>query len=146
MGRTHDPIFPQSYERTELPSVRHLKVEMENVPFSNSSSLKYSLFSSLFFPGAIDLHIRLWGNKHGLGEDALCMFRDVEQFARVERFHFEVYGPEGRGSLALRAWPPLDLIPRLKHFTVQTNTPLVLTRDSPIGRDGYEPLIFPGYF
>ncbi len=98
LGRTHDPIFPQSYERTELPSVRHLKVEMENVPFSNSSSLKYSLFSSLFFPGAIDLHIRLWGNKHGLGEDALCMFRDVEQFARVERFHFEVYGPEGHKS------------------------------------------------
>ncbi len=29
---------------------------------------------------------------------------------------------------------------------MQTNTPLVLTRDSPIGRDGYEPLIFPGYF
>ncbi len=97
-----DPGDLQPNERTELPSVRRLRIETEYVHERGevSALLKCALFSSLFFPGAVDLHVGLKGIMseilalQGLRLDAevAYIFRHVEQFPRVERFHLEVFG------------------------------------------------------
>ncbi len=53
--------IPQ-YEKTELTSVRRLRIDTECDFASGSESLlKKSLFSSLFFPGVVDLRVRFSG-------------------------------------------------------------------------------------
>ncbi len=103
-----EPITIRNYKRTDLPSVRRLRIETELRKFdSGSSLLKRSLFSSLFFPGVIDLHVRLCGELPKLypyspndsnsdttlelAIEVMDIFRNIEQFLRVERFHLELH-------------------------------------------------------
>lgn len=136
-----DEVLP--YERTELPSVRRLKIEteFEDQLHSRSRSIKRSIFSFLFFPGAIDLHVRLSGElfQYEPGPDhvpdslnlnkreLMCIFRHIEQFPRVERFCLEIsayYSDDDFRRfewIALEVMPPLHMLPSAKHFILQSN-------------------------
>ncbi len=145
-----EPGEVRSYERTELPSVRRLKIEteFEYLLHSHSRPIKRSIFSSLFFPGAIDLHVRLSGvlfqsdpSPDNLPEflnlnkrEVMCIFRHVEQFPRVERFCLEIsarYSDDDfRGGewITLKVVPPLHMLPSVKHFILQSNVGLYMDK------------------
>ncbi len=62
--RPQDNIFNdavQLYEKTELPSIRRLNLEVEVYYGLLAPLRKRSLFSSLFFPGVVDLHVKCRG-------------------------------------------------------------------------------------
>ncbi len=148
-----EPITIRNYKRTDLPSVRRLRIETELRKFdSGSSLLKRSLFSSLFFPGVIDLHVRLCGELPKLypyspndsnsdttlelAIEVMDIFRNIEQFLRVERFHLELHAlcdalpntaawigsQQGRISLFV----PLNMLPSAKHISLQSNRSIVM--------------------
>ncbi len=145
----------QSYEVLELPSVRHLRIETEYVDdYSRASSIqKLFLFSSLRFPGIVNLHVKVSGtldekddeqdgvaSLHLEGEIMRILW-NFEQFPRVECFHLEVcaicnedpytYGffESQYGVVALII--PIELLPSVKHFTLYSNKKLEIEdRDS----------------
>lgn len=163
---THPEILPsEPYVRTKLPSVRRLRIETffeDNLdPWSSNfwggeynstpSRLKRTLFASLFFPGVVDLRIRLRGEmlKHeptsyasyvDLAKEMTAIFSDVEQFPRVESFRLEVCGTPFSGH-NVNHWIdspdnyitldiPLEMLPGTKHFTIhlQSETPVEIHR------------------
>lgn len=133
------PILPSA--RVELPSVRCLRIDVRNSSDHDVEHLKRNLFSSLWFPGVLDLHIRLECQRTRVrfiprvGDDTDFDFNDElhlilwdwEQFARVQNLHLEVYGAcsgflkrETRfGTHYVRV--PLNKFPELKHLTLQSN-------------------------
>ncbi len=91
------------------------------------------LFSSLLFPGAVNFRVRLNGELAKVTREddcaVLCLdpemtsiFRNVEQFARVERFHLEAYASNRITKYdAIILQIPLDVLPDVKHLTLQSN-------------------------
>ncbi len=140
--RFSGPLFQPVviFQRTELPNVRRLKIEtaFSCAFYSPSRPLMRSIFSSLFFPGTVDLHVRFSGKmcrrapgpdfESDLRGEVMCIFRHVEQFPRVERFRLETYGHfpyEASHDGDDWTWPqlllPLDMLPNAKHVILQSN-------------------------
>lgn len=139
-----DDIQFERLEETELPCVRHLRVETDDLRWGSVSHLKY-LFSPLVFPRAVALSVILSGyvSKTYPEEDSAelylcdeveCIFQHVAQFPQVEWFLLEVKGMNiaaGSGAKTvyqleaeqgtIRAIVPLKMLPSLKHFTLCTN-------------------------
>jgi len=139
-----EPSESQQYERTELPSIRHLRIETEreSVHDSDSSLVKCSLFSSLFFPGAVDLHVKLSGEVTkfyleadyatlDLEEEIMQIFQNAEQFPCVRSFCLEscgIYdGPPNTSYWIdsqqgyIEIFIPFNMLPNAKHFKLQSN-------------------------
>ncbi len=122
-----------------LPSIRHLRVEIR-CDKVHGSLLKPPLLSTLFFPGVVDLRVRLWGDVSkdypeaddatlDLDEELVRTFRSIEQFPSVECFHLELHGDciyadiveqieSQRGFIELVI--PLNMLPSIKHFTLRS--------------------------
>ncbi len=143
-----EPIDTQLFERMELPSIRHLRVEIR-CDKVHGSLLKPPLLSTLFFPGVVDLRVRLWGDVSkdypeaddatlDLDEELVRTFRSIEQFPSVECFHLELHGDciyadiveqieSQRGFIELVI--PLNMLPSIKHFTLRSNRHLLIKEE-----------------
>lgn len=136
----------------EFQRVRRLEIEM-NSQGSGWINIFKAFFSSMSFPSAVDLHIKVGGrltvaySEIDLDEAFLTLSSEVEsiiqheeQFPRVERFYLEANGlnisdaddghsvKDHRSFIRLSA--PLGLLPNLKHFTLCSNgcpSPIYLT-------------------
>lgn len=127
------------HERMEFPQIRHLILRTSlYFPIQvNSRALERSIFSSLFFPGLIQLDLRLLGNylrdasglphtqEFHFNKGITRIFRHIDQFPRVESFHLDVlssiddhHDSDARSELCF----PLNMLPSVKHFSLRSNT------------------------
>ncbi|KLO15323.1 hypothetical protein SCHPADRAFT_995932 [Schizopora paradoxa] len=134
------------YVKREFPRVRRLKIELkQNLPNDQfSSALVRSLFSSLYFPTADELIVELsgndalfvindgeweerWMNNCYFNKDIYRLFRHFEQFPKVSSFRLKVVSAFGNYHDD-KGWTelciPLDMLPNVKHFTLESNTRL----------------------
>ncbi|KLO15351.1 hypothetical protein SCHPADRAFT_927269 [Schizopora paradoxa] len=150
--------LPLQEERTDMRGVERLHI---NVPFTKEhesdprSSLK-KFFSSLLFPGVVDLQINLTGDlkksypeadaaENSLIEVMIYIFQHTEQFPSVEWFYLKVIGDDGSplnarpdqiGRISLVV--PLGLLPSLKHLKIFSNFKLLFFGDSGPGDDFFK--------
>jgi len=141
------------FERMEFPRVQRLHILTElHFPFEDRTpAMKRSLFSSLFFPCAVYLHLELGASKYadqddwGKGEtydfdfieetydlhfnkEIHRIFRHVGQFSQVNDFHLKIDAPLGdhhdfnQGFTKLSI--PLNMLPNVSYFTLESNTRL----------------------
>ncbi|KLO18199.1 hypothetical protein SCHPADRAFT_936460 [Schizopora paradoxa] len=137
MGPIRDTSQKHSFAKLELSRVRNVRVEMESQRLGSIEKLK-PFFSSLSFPKARDLHVKLLGyiskemeTPVSLYMEVGCVLQHSMQYPRVERFRLEAIdiniGPTEtayrfkarQGYFAFSI--PLSLLPSLKHFTLRSN-------------------------
>ncbi|KLO15309.1 hypothetical protein SCHPADRAFT_268610 [Schizopora paradoxa] len=132
------------YRKREFPQVRRLKILLEqHLPNDQyTPALVRSLFSSLYFPSVEELVVELignasffdfkddvreeeWTDNFYFNKDIHRLFRHVEQFPNVSSFHLKVisafgnyYTDGGWTELCI----PLNVLPSIKHFTLESNT------------------------
>ncbi|KLO18201.1 hypothetical protein SCHPADRAFT_925357 [Schizopora paradoxa] len=128
----------QSFNKLELARVRTVKIEMGSQGCASIEKLEL-FFSSLFFPEATSLHVKLSGFVERmryaddmeatlfLCSEVGCIFQHSAQYPRVERFRLEAIGLnigpayiDARQS-SIMFTIPLLLLPSLKHFTLRSN-------------------------
>ncbi len=145
----------------KLPSVKRLILEFEADSPSDSLAglLKTVLFRSLSFPGAHELHVKMYvvdfakersldtndERAHvSLNKEMAHIFSNISQFPLVERFVLGVFGVapahEDEGTRNLKKGLsgelsiPLDFLPSVKHFTLQSNAELLIAAVEDIER------------
>ncbi|KLO08063.1 hypothetical protein SCHPADRAFT_894144 [Schizopora paradoxa] len=130
------------FERFEVPQVRRLRITttLHFLNYDISPALKRSIFSSLFFPGAEELYLKInggdytdyerflddtWTRDYFFNKEVNRIFRHVEQFPLVHHFHFRIRTPfgdhhdsEGYSNVTI----PFNMLPSLKHFILNVNT------------------------
>ncbi|KLO15335.1 hypothetical protein SCHPADRAFT_269849 [Schizopora paradoxa] len=149
---------PLRDEKTTLLGVKRLHIILPiagDHDFGSSSPLK-SFFSSLFFPGVLDLRIFLIGDPRkrypeadcvemSLIEDMMCIFQHPDQSPGVESFHLKAYGVNGRlrdatpnqiGRISLVL--PLGMLPSLKRLELSSNCHLLFSGDDGLGDSFFE--------
>lgn len=132
------------HERMHFPHVRRLRLKTElHLPYEDrSAALKRALFSSLFFPGVVDLRVEMlgydpfsWDSDESDSEfqdpaldfyfnkEIHRIFRHVDQFPHVNTFLIKL-GVEHRGDGDSRRdavlCVPLNMLFNLKHFTLES--------------------------
>ncbi|KLO08064.1 hypothetical protein SCHPADRAFT_908899 [Schizopora paradoxa] len=125
----------------EIPQVRRLSITttVHFVPDDLSPALRRAIFSSLFFPGVIDLIVKLKASDCGECEDYFDdkydrdfffnkeinrIFRHIDQFPLVESFCLDIFAPYScyEDSIAhLEAYIPLNMLPSLKRIVMKGN-------------------------
>ncbi len=89
-----------------------------------------------------------------LDREVACIFRHVEQFARVERFHLEAFGTSGGRPSVTSSWfdmqddtitltVPLIMLPSVKKVSLYSNVQLKIFA---IGDESLVPLRFFFFF
>ncbi len=141
-GEEMDGERIELFERIEFPRVQRLHISTElNSPFEDRTpAVKRSLFSSLFFPCATYLHLEFLASIYAdqgqweddgphdfhFNKEISRVLRHVDQFSRVRDFHLRILTPledhhdvnQGFTKLSI----PLDMLPNVKHFTLESNT------------------------
>ncbi len=125
-------------ERMEFPGIQRLHIKAElHFPFDDRTpAFKRTLFSALSFPDAVHLHLEMYASidedhhqcEEGdayfscFNEETPRIFRNVGQFPQVEDFHLEINNHnEDRYTIFSI---PLNMLPNVKHFTLESNTHL----------------------
>ncbi|KLO18194.1 hypothetical protein SCHPADRAFT_993799 [Schizopora paradoxa] len=139
IGRQDYTVQQTSFEKAEFPRVYRLKIELECQQSRRCDLLKMFL-SSLSFPGAVDLHIKLGGYVKMIyfeSEPYLSLSQELGsiiqhvQFPRVGRFCLEANAlnidvgdsvssmETQQGQILLDV--SLGLLPTVKHLTLRSN-------------------------
>lgn len=138
----------------------HITTELHFPEENPNPAIKSALFSSLFFPSVVKLHLKLLDYDHDKylhdpgweDSDALInsyfnneiarIFRHVEQFPRVSEFHLRVHPALSsyRGSVGgvIYLSVPLDMLPGLKHFTLVSDTGLEMSQPNELDEVNFE--------
>ncbi|KLO08086.1 hypothetical protein SCHPADRAFT_1001188 [Schizopora paradoxa] len=144
LSNAERPIHFAARKLLVIPQVRHLKIETAfNIRIKDRSRrIERSIFSFLFFPNLVHLRLDLEGTdyyhelkKANLDEEHTSrfyfkeeinrIFSYINQFPKVESLYFNIITPFGdlhnskvRAEVAI----PLNMLPSLKDFTLQSNT------------------------
>ncbi|KLO08065.1 hypothetical protein SCHPADRAFT_932008 [Schizopora paradoxa] len=136
---THENWDIEVLERFEFPQVRRLKITttLSYLKEDINTSLKRIIFSSLFFPGAVEFHLELNGGDlsdfeydsyfeirgirdYDFNKEINRIFRHVDQFPLVEFFSLDISSPIG--DRRSRVSIPFNMLPSLKRFVFDSNT------------------------
>ncbi|KLO18192.1 hypothetical protein SCHPADRAFT_993797 [Schizopora paradoxa] len=158
MGQPHNNDQLESFQTVELPKVRCLKIGMET-QWPNWIDIYKSFFSSMSFPGAVDMHVKLYGTFRKIDDDNrpafLSLVSEMEsiiqhgmRFPRVEHFCLEVSGVNvgtshtecflGDQQGEIFVLVPLGIFPAVKHFTLSSNGILcAYPTEDPVTEENY---------
>ncbi|KLO08089.1 hypothetical protein SCHPADRAFT_1001190 [Schizopora paradoxa] len=142
-------------EKLEFPRVQRLKIKttLKLEATDGIMAIKRSIFSSLFFPNAIEIQLQIEGcdDKSGPGsyheaegafilhfnKEICCIFRHIHQFPRLERLYLEISpwdDSERDCKVHAKLALPLNMLPNLKDLTLRCNTRFDISE--PDVRDG----------
>ncbi|KLO18162.1 hypothetical protein SCHPADRAFT_936426 [Schizopora paradoxa] len=145
----------QNVNCLEINLEQHLSTD------STTPALTRALFSSMYFPNATELHIKFSGVFEALlSEEVYDMdlynfhcnkavsriFRHIDQFPQVSKLEFEVetaFDASEEADAHAELYIPLLMLPCLKHVTLKSDGPTLLTEPGDEEQDEIEDLIIP---